>query len=194
MRPITYLILLLLTGCTAPSLQEPIQLREQPSVEVKTRGIDQLLLEAGRTFPPHSTKLKLEAAAISMQGQDYDLANRIFRTIESPYLNNENIISYSMIHAELALELSNPTIAIQLLEDRRFQKIPLDPENQIKAGMLRAKAYRMGRSYLASARELIYINRLIPIERQRTNHEEIFSTLLQLPEETLQDQANLSAT
>ena len=194
MRQITYLILLLLIGCTSTSQHDPIQLKEQPTVKVKNRGIDQLLLEAEQTFPPYSTKLKLEAAEIAKRSEDYDLANRIVRAIESPYLNNENIIAYSMIYAELALELRNPTLAIQLLEDRRFQKIRLNPENQIKAGILRAKAYRIGRSYLASARELIYIDRLIPTEQQLPNHEEIFSTLLQLPEETLEEQAKQTIT
>ena len=195
MRPIAYLTLLaLLAGCAAPTAQQPVQANEQPTIEVNNRGIDELLLEAGRTLPPRSTALQLEAAAIAMLEQDYDLANRIVRAIESPYLSKDNIISYSLIHAKLALQQGDPTLAIRLLEGRRFQNLRLNTENQIKAGLLRARAYRMGRSYLASARELIYIDRLIPSEQRLANHEEIISTLLLLPEETLERQAELTIT
>ena len=65
---------------------------------------------------------------------------------------------------------------------------------QVRVGKLRARGYLLGRSYLASARELIYINRLLPPEERPGNHETIFSTLLQLSEKTLQLQAEQSIT
>ena len=195
MQPIIYLIsLVLLSGCTSQTVQQVPQVEEKPLADIRKRGIDELLLEARRTFPPQSTKLQLEAAEIAILSQNYELANRIIRSIESPYLSRENIVSYSLIHAEVAIGLGNPALAIRLLEDRRFHAIESNQENLLKAGLLRAKAYRMGRSYLASARELIYINKLIPLKKRQPNHEKIFSTLLQLSEENLKHQAELSLT
>ena len=198
MLRIIYLILLvLLAGCAAQTVQQVqqvSQVKQETSAEIRKRGVEELLLEAARAFPPRSTSLQLEAAKIAMQDANYDLTDRILRAIEAPYLSRGNGISYSLISAELAIELSKPALAIKLLDDRRFQEISSNQESQLKAGLLRARAYRIGRSYLASARELIYINTLIPLEQRRTNHEEIFSTLLQLPEETLKRQAELSIT
>lgn len=196
MRFISYLsFVILITGCAAtPTVQQPVSVSEQPAIVADNRSIDRLLLEASRTIPPKSTELRLEAADLALAASEFDLVRRIIEVIESPYLSETNTRRYTLIYAELALHQNNPNLAIKLLEDRRFQKLRLDNQTQIKTGLLRANAYRMGRSYLASARELIYVNRLIPNEQRQRNHEDIFSTLLLLNQDTLQRQAELSIT
>jgi len=179
MRAFTYLLIaILLGGCAAaPTVQRPARTAEQPALVSDNRSIDRLLLEASRTIPPRSTELRLQAAELAMAASDFELTERIINVIESPYLSEANTRAYSLIYAELALHQNNPTLAIKLLEDRRFQRLRLDTSTQLQTGLLRANAYRMGRSYLASARELIYVNRLIPNERRQRNHEDIFSTI-----------------
>ncbi|MBT4494257.1 MAG: hypothetical protein HOC70_13535 [Gammaproteobacteria bacterium] len=191
---IPIVLILFVTACTAPTVDEKPGVQSQPVLETSHRGIDRLLLEAGRTIPPRSTELQLQAAALALEAGDHELAQRIVTVVESPYLSDQSVREYSLIGAELALENSDPTLAIKLLEDRRFQRLRLDTGIQIRTGKLRARAYRMGRSYLAGARELIYVDRLIPSAQKQQNHEDIFSTLMLLAEETLQRQAQLSIT
>ena len=195
MHSAIYLILLvLLTGCATPVVQPPVRVTEEPAVHQLNRSIDALLLEASRTIPPRSTTLQLQAAAIALDEQDHELVTRIIRTIESPYLSNDNILSYTLIRAALALHQNDAGLAIRLLDNRRFQNLVLSRDNQVRASLLRARAYKIGRSYLASARELIYIDQFIPVADQLANHEEILATLLLLPVETLEHQAELSVT
>ena len=185
--------ILAVTACTGPTANKsPTQGGKLELSE--HRGIDRLLLEAGRTQPPQSTELKLDAAGIAIAGGDILLASRIIDSIESPYVSKNSTRDYSYFAAEVALANDKPLVAIRLLEDQRFQNIALDTEMQVRVGKLRARGYLLGRSYLASARELVYINRLLPTEERPENHEAIFSTLLQLSEKTLQLQAEQSIT
>ncbi len=183
--------LLAVTACTAPTVKNTSSQGGQPLLS-EQRGIDRLLLEAGRTQPPKSTELKLDAVGIAIEGGDIPLAGRIIDSIESPYVSTKSTRDYSYFAAEVALANDNPLRAIRILEDQRFQNIRLDTGMQVRVGKLRARGYLLGRSYLASARELIYINRLLPPEERPGNHETIFSTLLQLSEKTLQLQAEQS--
>lgn len=184
---------LVLTGCETTTVDRSVT-KEPGGNLTPHRGIDRLLLEAGRTVPPRSTELRLEAANLALEGGDPELLRRVLSSIESPYITTGTTRDYSFLAAELALYDDDPRLAIRLLDDRRMQSVRLDTDTQISAGTLRARAYYKGRSYLASARELIYINQLLPPEKQQKNHEDIFSTLLMLDEETLQQQAEQSIT
>ena len=193
---VLYLSLALLpaiTACTAPAVMKASSPVGQPMLS-EHRGIDRLLLEAGRSQSPKSTELKLDAAGIAIERGDISLASRIIDSIASPYVSTNSTRAYSYFASEVALANDNPLQAIRILEDKRFQNISLDTEMQVRAGKLRARSYLLGRSYLTSARELIYINRLLPAEERFLNHESIFSTLLQLPEKALQRQAGQSIT
>jgi len=186
-------LLLGVTSCTAPTV-EKTSLQDGQPVLRDQRGIDRLLLEAGRTQPPESTELKLDAAGIAIKRGDMSLASRIIDSIEAPYISTNSTRAYSYFASEVALANNKPLRAIRILEDQRFQNTLLDAEMQVRAGQLRARGYLLGRRYLASARELIYINRLLPAEARSGNHETIFSNLLQLSEKTLQLKAEQSIT
>ena len=184
-----------LSGCsTTTPVDDGPEKKPASTTPAPHPGMDRLLLEAGRTLPPRSTELKLEAASMAMDGNDPELVRRILASVESPYATTATTRDYSFLGAELALYDEDPGLAIRILDDRRMQGIQLNTDIQILAGRLRARAYRMGHSYLASSRELIYINRLIPAEERQQNHEDIFSTLLMLNEETLRQRAEQSIT
>lgn len=194
MKQATLLLLaILLTACSTPTVRQQDK-AETPEIATDRRDVDRLLLEAERKKPPRSTELMLEAAALAVASRDTDLARRIFDAIETPYISDKSTRRYSFLRAELALMTQEPAVAIQLLEDPRLQKIRLDADLQLAAGKLRARAYFQGRSFLASARELIYIDRMLPVAERQENHETIFQTLMQLDEATLARQAEQSIT
>ena len=61
-------------------------------------------------------------------------------------------------------------------------------------GRLRARAYYAGRSFIASARERIFFDSLLTAGERSVNHEEIFSSLLELPAKSLASQAQKAIT
>ena len=185
----------LLSGCgTTTIVDDEPEKKRQVSVPPPQRNIDQLLLEADRVPPPRSTLLRLEAAAIAMKDADPELARPILAAIESPYISTETTLDYSLLRAELALHDADPELAIGILDDPRLRSVQPDTDTRIAIGRLRARAYRMGRSYLASARELVYLDRLLPIQERQQNHDDIFATLLMLDEARLQRLAEESIT
>ena len=188
-----FILPLLLSACTAPVVKQTI---DDPIAKVRsdTRGIDRLLLEAGGTIPPRSTELRLRAAQLAFSANELALTQRIIDAVQNPYISDETTRRYAFLNAELALSRNEPNIAIKYLEDRRLQNIPLDTKTQVTSGQLRARAYEMGRSYIASARELIYVDRLLPVNARQANHDLIFTTLLRLGADTLQTQAEQSIT
>ena len=184
---VLFAALLAITACTAPVVE---QSSDTPrAVLPEQKDIERLLLEAERSLPPRSTELRLRAASLAMLGQESELTTRILASVDSPYITDKTTTDYSFLKSELALLEGNPREAVRLLDDERLQAVPLTQEMQVRAGRLRADAYFMGRSYLASARELIYINRLLTPADRPANHEKIFSTLLMLPGSTLESQA-----
>lgn len=186
---------ILLASCTSTETERSSGVsRTTAGIATDNRGVERLLLEADRSNPPRSTELKIEAAERAMRVNDMMLARRILDSIEAPYATRETTKAFSFLRAEIALTENDPRLAIRLLDDRRLQNVPLDIPTQISTGKLRARAYAAGRSYLASARELIYINRLLSPDEKVLNHEEIFKTLLQLPEDILREQAEKSIT
>lgn len=190
---IPVILSLVLTGCTTPG---PTSEQQTPGTEIRSedRGIDRLLIEASRSAPPRSTSLRIQATALAMEKSDLDLATRIVRSIEAPYETADTTREYTFVVARLALLNDDPRAAIKALDDPRFQRLPLENQTQITTGRLRAAAYKMGRSYLASGRELIYVSQLIPDDERAATHDEIFQTLLMLPEQTLETQAEMSIT
>ena len=99
--------ILAVTACTAPTANKsPTQGGKLELSE--HRGIDRLLLEAGRTQPPQSTELKLDAAGIAIAGGDILLASRIIDSIESPYVSKNSTRDYSYFAAEVALANDKP--------------------------------------------------------------------------------------
>ncbi len=190
---LTWLVMLL-GACAAPTPMERPPDDPAPRISVGSRSIERLLLEAERAVPPRSTELRLEAAELAATAADMDLAGRILQAVEAPYSTNATTLDHAILSAKVALFKGDPVLAIRALEDQRVASITKDTNTQITTGRLRAEAYSAGRSYLASARELIYLNTLLNQAERPGNHEAIFTTLLMLPVATLTQQAELSIT
>lgn len=192
-RKAILIAVVILSGCAAPTVDRPS--RESATiVRTEHRDVERLLLEAERAIPPRSTELRLQAARLAVLENETDLARRILESIESPYETDATTREYSFLRSEVALLDKDPRLAMKLLDDKRLQGLRLDEKLQIQVGRLRSEAYLQGRSYLASARELIYIDNLLPMNERQANHEKIFSTLLQLSDSTLHRQAEQSIT
>ncbi|MFN3239250.1 MAG: penicillin-binding protein activator, partial [Pseudomonadales bacterium] len=84
--------------------------------------------------------------------------------------------------------------ALDWLRKPAVSKTNLSQAEQVMLGEMRANAYAAARSYLAAARERIFLNPLLKGSERLQNQEQIFSALLELPAETLTEQANKAIT
>lgn len=187
--------LLLLGGCTStggPSTSGATSSRA-PMAHVNNQDIQQLLLAAEHSTEPRATELRLQAASVAIDHEDTRQADAILQmigTIDSHQLRSR----YLVLRARLAVLEDDPTTALQLLDTNRELQVPLTQVDQLEIGEIRAKAYYQARSYLASARERIFYDSMLPADERQKNHEEIYSTLMALPEATLEAQAEKAIT
>ncbi len=191
------LIPALLTGCasepTAPSRSDtPGTSRAAPTVDT-SGNIQELLARASRSTPPASIELTIEAAEQALALDKPAQAAAILEQVapgEYPELRKRAIY----VSAEIALASERPMEALDILRRPDLLSGTLSKQDQIRIGRIRADAYYLGRSFLASARERIFIHNLLEEAARDENHERIFSTLMELPPETLFNQAERAIT
>ena len=187
--PTLIALVMLMPGCS--TVDTEVSVRE-PSTTSVSEKIDRLLSQAAKEVGAVATELKLQAAEIATDDGRFDTVRDILGSISDPFASDASTRDYSILRARLAIQEKQPEVALWLLNQQRFQRLPLDSRARTRAGRIRADAYLAEQNYLASTRELIYINKLLPAQARGDNQERIFATLLQLPYETLVKQAELS--
>lgn len=190
-------MILLVTACAAPG---PVQEdtphgRQQQAVvrQVQSEDVQELLAEANRSTPERAAALTLQAAQLALEGGNAEQSARILELVDLT-ADPDLLRDYIYLRSRIALALGDHGLALRLLSDQRLLSLPLTNEDQITLAKIRAGAYAHGRSYLASARERIFMHSLLPMGEREENHEHIFATLLELPADTLESQAEKAIT
>ena len=189
---------LVLAGCatdpattTAPSSTMD---RGTRSAELELSGdIQDLLARASRSVPPASIELTLTAAEQALAAGEVRQAAAILEQANTsgfPELQRRA----TFLAAEVSLGEGDPVRALEILESPSVLTGALTRDDQVRIGVIRAQAYYNGRSYLASARERIFIHNLLEESEKNLNHEQIFSALMESPAETLFNQAERAIT
>ena len=156
-------------------------------------AIEALLLEAQAGKPPKSAELRLDAAEMAFEQGNRALLRWILNSVLAPYSNQRTTRDFTLLRARLALMDGDPVTATRLLDDQRFTGLPFSESLQASVGDLRARAYAADGRYLASARELAYMDKLISDEERSPHRERLFRTLLKLDEASLRKHAEKSA-
>ncbi|GJL67303.1 MAG: penicillin-binding protein activator [Nitrospirales bacterium] len=152
-----------------------------------------LLAAAELAEPGHAAYLRLSAAELAFQSGDTLQSKRILDSIQPP-IDAEFRRNFALLNANIAIVNEEGPEALTWLRDPAISHRTLDQPEQIALGQLRAEAYFVGRSYLASARERIFFDSLLSREQRADNQEMIFSTLLEIPQANLNAQAQKAIT
>ena len=157
-------------------------------------NISALLIKAERSADKKAAVLRIHAAQVSVDNGDVAQAKRILTLITNPFITTDSTFDYLVTSARISLAEGSPPRALTFLSHKRLQAVPLTQGQQIRIGGLRAEAYRLGRSFVASARERIYFDPLLNQVQRTANHESIFSVLLELPANSLVNHASKAIT
>jgi outer membrane PBP1 activator LpoA protein len=187
-------VILLTAACettpTSPQNQTPD--RQVPTGQAAD-SILELIAAAESSAPARANELRIEAAELALRNADPSQAENILATIPVP-MTGELERKYALVRAQLAIQLEDGPEALSWLRNPAVTNRPLSQAEQIALGRLRAEAYLVGRSYLASARERIFFDPLLAGIDQAENQEAIFSALLSLPQSSLNTQAQKAIT
>lgn len=184
-------VVVALTGCTAPT-ERTAEPTKQPSTP--DQSLSTLLIRAEQTDEPTATEFRLAAAAQALDLGDANQAQQVLALISNPYAIASTSIDYLILAARTAVKLGDAKSTLSYLEDPRLQSTTLTVDQQISIGRTRSDAYLQTRSFVASARERIYLNRLIEESELLENHEQIFGSLIKVPARSLTAQANRAIT
>jgi len=188
-------LLLFVAGCATTPGRSTNQEATATSMRLgRSTDVQSLLIRAERSDKETASILRISAAAISVDQNQFGEAKNILSLVAVPFATNASTREFLTTSARIALHEDDPSAALNALNNKALQAIPLTQEIQIQIGKLRSEAYRQGRSYVASARERIYFDSLLTADEKTRNHEYIFSVLLELPANSLANHASRAIT
>lgn len=192
---IILVLLALLAACTTqpPSGTPALAPGQAVNTEHMPHDIQQVLMTAEHAAPQKAIDLKIDAANMAADNNNAAQASAILDSVGT-IEDHDQLGRYDLARARVALLQQDTETALKMLDQQRALGLTLTQADQVTIGEIRAEAWFQARSYLASARERIFIDGLLSPDERQKNHELIFSTLMELPEQTLSEQAEKSIT
>lgn len=178
----------ILSGCSSP----PKQLSDLP--RTPQSSAEELLKDADRRSGAEANLLRLQAArAASIQNNPEQVLGILERVPQSDLPVDQQML-FSTLQAESLIALDQPAGALRALRHPSMLQIETLPmEEQVRIQLLRAEALDATGDSVASARERIYVDGLLPAEQQASNHEAIWANLSQASTPALEE-ATATAT
>ena len=196
MRSAVIVTIVLLASCSTPAPITPVVDDPKPRAVTAFEpdaGDAQAMLVAARTATPvRANEYRLEAAAALLDSGTP--VGTILDDVDTEVAGPEQLRRYLVLRARDALLGNDPSLALRWLGDGRLQQIPLDRAAQVELGTMKSDTYAAMRSFLASARERVYVHSLMDQAARAANTEVIFNTLRKLPEGVLRRQAEREIT
>ena len=188
------IISLTLVGCaSSPSTSTPQEQTRTARVDGESDSIFELIRSAEQADLSQASTLRMRAAELAVESNDFSQAENILSTIKLP-VPIPLARRYALLKANIAMQAGDGVEALIWLRKPAVTNQQNSEQDQLILGELRARAFHIARSYLASARERIFLDPLLRGEQRKANQEKIFSALLELPQNNLNQQANIAIT
>ena len=150
-------------------------------------SIEQILEEASDSDPEEANALRLSAANLAYQQQNFNRSSSILEQVPLESLQPAEQVYAQTLQAELALHRNKPKGALTALNHPSFQYLgQLPVEQQVRSSLVRAEALKADNQTLAAARERVFIAPLLSGNTANNNHEMIWELVASLPNEQLQ--------
>ena len=197
---ITIVMSFLITSCATSPTNTQTSVRTKPRLAESTNESVQALLSAAiSSSPSKANSLRLEAAEKSVLIGKFDQAENILNLINETSgsrssINRGDDFSVTLLQTKIAIHRGDANLALQWLASSAITSASLTKSDQMQLAYLRSQAFYLNRSYIASARERIFLDSSLPFSERPLNHEKIFSTLMELSAGTLTKQAQKAIT
>lgn len=155
-------------------------------------SIEQLLEQAAAAkSPDKAALLRLSAADQANRQNDPGRAARILEQVPLDQLKPAQQVYASTLSAELALGRNQPKAALTALSHPSLQRLgELPVEQQIRTGLVQARALEADGQTMPAASERVFIAPLLKGPQASANHEAIWALVAGLPAEQLQSTSN----
>ena len=188
------LFLLFIVGCETQSTSVSNDRGKRDTTPyVRGSSIQALIASAENANPTQADKLRLKAARIALENSNSQQADAILDTVGNS-VEGQGSQAYYLLRAEVAILAGDGISALGWLKNPALSTNNMTKAETLAYSELKAQAYYVNRSYLASARERIFFDNLLDPEAKSENHEQIFSALMQIPYRNLNEQARKAIT
>jgi len=173
----------LLTACVSSSSSSLGELPRTPDA-----SIEQLLEKAAQSKSPEDAALlRLSAADLAYRQGNAAQSAQILQQVPVEQLKPGQQVFASTLAAELAMTRNQPKAALTALSHPSLQRLSeLPEEQQVRTGIVRARALEADGQTLAAAKERIFIAPMLKDEAASKNHEAIWALIASLPTDQLQ--------
>ncbi len=184
-------LLAALPACTTTPVRAPTVTGPPVQQQAETRaaegdylGAAQLYLQrAGRVGDREAAPLLLAAAEYLLRSGHWDEAADVSATVDAGLLNEAQRDRLLVVKARLTLAGGDTTGTLELLD--RIRQPDVLPDGGATYYRLRARAYRQAGNTLEAARQLIWLDGLLPDEQRLDNQFAIWELLSSLSDEAL---------
>ncbi|MGV8919296.1 MAG: penicillin-binding protein activator [Pseudomonas sp.] len=151
-------------------------------------SIEQLLEQAAAAkTPDQAALLRLSAADQAYRQGNPGRSAKILEQVPLDQLKPAQQVYASTLSAELALTRNQPKVALAALSHPSLQRLgELPVEQQVRTGVVQARALEADGQTLAAARERVFIAPLLKGADASANNDAIWSLVAALPPEQLQ--------
>jgi outer membrane PBP1 activator LpoA protein len=198
---ITIVISFLITSCATSPTNTQTSVRTKPRLAESTdKSVQALLSTAISASPSKANSLRLQAAEKAASLRNFDQAENILNLIDErpnssrPPIYRTDAFSIALLQTKIAIHRGDADLALGWLAKSAITSASLTKSDRIQLAYLRSQAFYLNRSYIASARERIFLDSSLPFSERPLNHEKIFSTLMELSAGTLTKQAQKAIT
>ncbi len=185
-----------LAACSSPGREPGVVSDARPADQLS--GIQKMIERAEGMSSPQAEKTLIEAANQLLEQNKLSEAARILVPLDSSMLPASVKADHVIALARLAMIQEKYARATELLTtDERglvTASISLDAERLNRISLLRAQAWEAQQNYLAAARERIFVSPMLANpDAFNTNHQQIWTDLINVPAENLEQLAKTAA-
>lgn len=185
-----------LAACSSPGREPGVVSDARPADQLS--GIHKMIERAEGMSSPQAEKTLIEAANQLLDQNKLQEAAKILVPLDSSMLPANVKADHVIALARLAMVQEKYARATELLTtDERglvTASISLDAERLNRISLLRAQAWEAQQNYLAAARERIFVSAMLASpDAFNANHQQIWSDLISVPTENLEQLAQTVA-
>ena len=195
------LLLLLLTGCATrtqvsqdPPTAKPDETQSRSYPPKVRKELKQVLREAETPGSPQRDLYLLQAAELLRLQNAWEETGRLLEQVRSDSLSEPLVSRFNLLRLEWLLQSSTPRDALMFMSDRIINEEHLGEGGGARLASLRADVYAANRHHLAAARERVPIHDSLEETERLRNTELLWSSLMELPMPTLEQQAIQATT
>lgn len=183
----------LLASCaTTPPPDAPLAEDEPLTEEALNARVSELVDRARESESPERENFLLEAAQLLVNEQEYSRARNLLTSINSRNLETDSFLRHTELLGQTALVEGAYFLAQRILTNPRLEQqwATIDPEQEARLREQRARLFALLGDNRSSVMERINLGSVLSDpEAEAENREQLWQTLMGLPREQLQQEA-----